>query len=165
MGRIVDLCGEIAATAEEGDEGLVIPPDVYNRLRDDWEEDDINDALGLVHDSLLQSELIDSAESLSRRLVDILGTFADPLTFKEAQGGEGRVGLEVLAQLVRRVQRMEEILEAYREDPGPERTSFDALHKRLRDAGIEDQMDDPHLVSYSNLEGHERRRGGDDDEE
>ena len=26
MGRIVDLCGEIAAAAEEGPEGLVLPP-------------------------------------------------------------------------------------------------------------------------------------------
>ena len=33
MGRIVDLCGEIAANAEEGPEGLVLPPDAWSRLR------------------------------------------------------------------------------------------------------------------------------------
>ena len=48
MGRIVDLCGEIAAAAEEGPEGLVLAPDMWDRLRDEWNDEDIEDALGLV---------------------------------------------------------------------------------------------------------------------
>src|SRR4026207_2047600 len=58
MGRIVDLCGEIAAAAEEGAEGLELSPDVWDRLRADWEDEDIEDALSLVHDSLLQAALL-----------------------------------------------------------------------------------------------------------
>ena len=50
MGRIVDLCGEIAAAAEEGPTGLVLPPDAWDRLRADWTDDDIEDELGLVND-------------------------------------------------------------------------------------------------------------------
>ena len=69
MGRIVDLCGEVAAAADEGPEGLILPLDAWDRLRDDWSDDDIEDALGLVKDSLLQSELVEAADSLSTRLV------------------------------------------------------------------------------------------------
>src|SRR5712691_7329960 len=65
MGRIVDLCGEIAAAAEEGAEGLILPPEVWDRLRADWDDEDIEDAMGLVQDSLLQAELVESADSAS----------------------------------------------------------------------------------------------------
>ena len=58
MGRIVDLCGEIAAAAEEGPEGLVLGPEMWDRLRDEWTDDDIEDALGLVRDSLMLGELV-----------------------------------------------------------------------------------------------------------
>ena len=46
----------------------------------------------------------------------------------------------MIGQLARRVDRVEEVLEAFREDEGPERTGFDALRRRLIDHGIEDQM-------------------------
>ena len=35
MGRIVDLCGEVAAAADEGPEGLILPPEAWDRLRTD----------------------------------------------------------------------------------------------------------------------------------
>ena len=50
MGRIVDLCGEIAANADEGPDGLVLPPDAWAKLRADWPDEDIEDALSLVND-------------------------------------------------------------------------------------------------------------------
>ena len=45
MGRIVDLCGEVAAAADEGGEGLVLSPEAWDRLREDWKDDEIEDAL------------------------------------------------------------------------------------------------------------------------
>ena len=141
MGRIVDLCGEIAAAAEEGPEGLVLPPDVWDRLRaDDWEDEDIEDAMGLVHDSLLQAELVESADSLSARLVEVLGGFGEPGSFEKVQAGSAALSLEVLGQLTRRVARLEEILEAYRDGAPPDRRGFDALQRRVADHGIEEEM-------------------------
>jgi hypothetical protein len=141
MGRIVDLCGEIAAAAEEGPEGLVLPPDVWDRLRaDDWEDEDIEDAMGLVHDSLLQAELVESADSLSARLVEVLGTLGDEASFRKVEQDAPPLSLEAIGQLARRVARLEEILEAYREGASPDRRGFDALQRRLADHGIEEEM-------------------------
>jgi hypothetical protein len=138
LGRIVDLCGEIAAAAEEGPEGLILPPDVWERLRADWDDEDIEDALGLVTDSLLQAELVESADSLSSRLVDVLGAFGEPAAFEQAAAGKGVVEFGVLGQIARRVARLEEVLETYREGAPPDRRGFDALQRRLADHGIED---------------------------
>jgi hypothetical protein len=140
MGRIVDLCGEIAAAAEEGTEGLILPPDVWERLRADWDDEDIEDALGLVTDSLLQAELVESADSLSARLVEVLGGFGEPAAFEQAAAGKGTVAFETLGQLARRVARLEEVLETYREGAPPDRRGFDALQRRLADHGIEEDM-------------------------
>jgi hypothetical protein len=141
MGRIVDLCGEIAAAAEEGPEGLVLPPDVWERLRADWDDEDIEDAMGLVHDSLLQAELVESADTLSARLVEVLGRFAEPAAYQRAEQDAEPLTLDVIGQLVRRVSRLEEILEAYREGRSPDRRGFDALERRLADHGIEEEME------------------------
>src|SRR6185295_1677009 len=111
MGRIVDLCGEVAAAAEEGPDGLILPPDVWERLRADWDDEDIEDAMGLVHDSLLQAELVESADSLSARLVEVLGTFGNEAAFTNAAAGAGVVPLEGIGHLARRLARLEEILE------------------------------------------------------
>ena len=121
MGRIVDLCGEIAAAAEEGPEGLVLPPDVWDRLRADWDDEDIEDALGLVHDSLLQAELVESADSLSARLVEVLGALRRRGARSRRRRGGGAAQLEAIGQLARRVARLEEVLEAYREGAAPDR--------------------------------------------
>src|SRR6476469_11009290 len=105
MGRIVDLCGEVAAAAEEGPDGLILPPDVWERLRADWDDEDIEDALGLVTDSLLQAELVESADSLSARLVEVLGRFGDGEEFQKAAAEKGGLSFEAIGQITRRVAR------------------------------------------------------------
>ena len=145
MGRIVELCGEVAAAAEEGTEGLILPPDVWERLRADWDDEDIEDALGLVTDSLLQAELVESAESLSARLVEVLGAFGEAAAFERAAAGKGKVNFETLGQLTRRVARLEEVLETYREGAPPDRRGFDALQRRLADHGIEEDLGPDHI--------------------
>jgi hypothetical protein len=140
MGRIVDLCGEVAAEADEGPDGLVLPPEAWDRLRADWSDEDIEDALGFVRDSLLHSELIEAADSLSARLVEVLGDFGDAQAWARAVRGHASVPLEVIGQLARRVDRLEEILEACRDDRGPDRSGFDELRRRLMDQGIEEEM-------------------------
>ena len=140
MGRIVDLCGEVAAAADEGPEGLILPPEAWDRLRADWEEEDIEDAMGFVRDSLLQGELVEAADSISARLVELLGEFGEAGAFKQAVAGNAEIGIDVIRQLAHRVERLEEVLEAYREGRGPERTGFDALQRRLLDQGIEGEM-------------------------
>ena len=140
MGRIVDLCGKVAAEAEEGPEGLILPPEAWDRLRANWGDEDIEDALGFVRDSVLQSELVDAADSLSARLVEALGALADEKAFGKLASAEAVLSVEVVGQLARRVDRLEEVLEVYREGAPPDRTGFDALRRRLADYGIEDEM-------------------------
>lgn len=142
MGRIVDLCGEIAAAAEEGPEGLVLAPDMWDRLRDEWNDDDIADALGLVRDSLMLAELVESADSLSARLVEVLGSYGDARSFKKLEEGDAVIGIDAVGQLARRVARLEEILEAYRDGASPDRTAFVGLQHRLAEYGIEDELDE-----------------------
>jgi hypothetical protein len=140
MGRIVDLCGEIAAASDEGPEGLVLPTEVWERLRQDWEDEDIEDALGLVRDSLLQGELVEAADSLSARLLDVLGEAGDAAAFREAEARGFKLSLETVGHLARRIDRLEEILEVYREGTPPDRRGFDELRRRLADQGIEEEM-------------------------
>lgn len=142
MGRIVDLCGEIAAAAEEGQDGLTLLPDDWERLSQDWSDEDIQDALDLVRESLLQSELVDAADNLSARLVDVLGAFGDAQAFAGAVRGDARLTLDLMDQLSRRVERLEEILEVFRSSPPPDRQRFDALRRRLLDHGIEPEMEE-----------------------
>ena len=141
MGRIVELCGEIAAEAEEGPEGLILHPEAWERLRADWPDEDIEDALGLVQDSLMQSELVESAESLCARLLEVLGAFGEASAFRQAEAGQGVLSVDVIGQIARRVARLEEILEPYREGPPPDRRGFDALQQHLADHGIEEEME------------------------
>ena len=143
MGRIVDLCSDIAESAEEGAEGLVLPPDTWERLRTDWSDEDIEDALGLVQESLLQSELVDASDSLSARLLDLLGAYGDAPAFQKLQTGAAVLSVEDVGHLARRVARLEEVLESYREGAPPERSGFDALRGRLADHGIEEEMYTP----------------------
>jgi hypothetical protein len=140
MGRIVDLCGEVAAAADEGPEGLVLPIDVWDRLRDDWSDEDIEDALGLVRDSLLQSELVEAADSLSVRLLELLGTFGDSKAWAAAVEGHAAIPVAAIRQLAHRLDRLEEILELFRDQKGPDRHGFDELQRHLLDLGIEADM-------------------------
>jgi hypothetical protein len=140
MGRIVELCGEIAAAADEGPEGLVLPPEAWDRLRGDWSDEDIEDALAFVRDSVLQSELVEASDSLSTRLVELLGTWGDAEGWAEAVAGRATLGVEVIRQIAHRLDRLEEILEVYRDEKPPDRRGFDRLQRRLMDQGIEDEM-------------------------
>ena len=140
MGRIVDLCGEIAAVADEGPEGLALPLDAWDRMRQNWSDDDIEDALGLVKDSLLQSELAESADNVSTHLVELLGRWGDAKGWKEVIAGRATLSVDVLRQIAHRLERLEEILELHRDQKGPDRRGFDRLQRRLMDQGIEDEM-------------------------
>jgi hypothetical protein len=136
MGRILDLFGEVAAEADEGAEGLELSPDAWQRLRKDWKDEDIEDALALVHESLLQSELVESAESLNGRLLELLGEYGNPAPFAEAEAGRAVLTVETMSQIARRVDRLDEVLGAFRSGDGPDRTKFDALRNRLLNVGI-----------------------------
>jgi uncharacterized protein with von Willebrand factor type A (vWA) domain len=140
MGRVADLFGEVAAAADEGPDGLVLSAEELERLRGEWSDEDIDDALALVQDSLLHSELVDAADSLSTRLVEVLGSLAEPAAFARCAAGDDSLAVDVLGQLTRRVTRLEEVLEVFRETAPPDRAGFDALVKRLADLGIEHEM-------------------------
>ena len=141
MGRIVDLCGEVAAAADEGADGLVLSAEAWDRLRAEYSDEDIEDALAFVKDSLMQSELVEAADSLSARLVEVLGSWGDAKAWAAAVEGHASVPLDVIGQLARRVDRVEEILETFRDDKGPDRRGFDELRRRLIDVGIEGEME------------------------
>lgn len=140
MGRIVDLLGEIAAEADEGPDGLSLSPEAWDRLHADWSDEDIEDALTLVRENLLLGELTDAADSLSARMVEVLGAFGSAGGFAEAAEGNARLPLDVIGHLARRVDRLEELLEEFRDGAPPDRTAFDALQRRLVDRGIETEM-------------------------
>lgn len=140
MGRFVDLCTEIAATAEEGDEGLVLGPEDWERFEQDYTLEEIEDALTIVRESLMQAELTDAADSLSARLIDLLGAFGDAEAFAQASAGEARLPLQAIGQLARRVARIEEALEPFRDSAPPDRSGFDVLQRRLMDVAIEEEM-------------------------
>ncbi len=137
MGRIIDLCGEVAAAADDGAEGLELPLTDRERLLGEWSEEDLDDALALVRDSLLQGELVDSADSLGARLFELLGRFGDEATFAELRGDGARLTAEEIGQLARRLDELEGVLELFRDEAPPDRTGFDALRGRLSDMGIE----------------------------
>jgi hypothetical protein len=140
MGRIANLCGEVVEAAEEGPDGLVLPPEAWERLRKDWSDEDIEDAFGLVKDSWLQSDLVEASDSLSARLVEVLGAWGDAKAWVAAVEGHASISIDVIRQLAHRLDRLEEILDAYREEKGPDRRGFDELQRRLMDQGIEDEM-------------------------
>jgi hypothetical protein len=141
MGRIADLCGEVAAAADEGPDGLVLAPEVWDTLRKEWSDEDIQDAMGFVHDSLLQGELVEAADSLSARLLELLGAFGDGAAFKQVAASGASIDLETLSHVARRVARLEEVLEVFREDAPPDRRAFDTFQRRLADHGLEEEAD------------------------
>jgi hypothetical protein len=83
---------------------------------------------------------VDAADSLSARLVEVLGAFADAKAFEAIARGGSPLSIEVVGQLARRVARLEEVLQATREGSAPDRTGFDTLRKQLADYGIEEEM-------------------------
>ena len=163
MGRIVDLCGEIAAAADEGPEGSCSPPTRGTGCAADWSDEDIEDALAFVKDSLLQSELVEAADSLSARLVELLGTWGDAKGWAEAVAGRAMLSVDVIRQVAHRLDRLEEILEVYRDEKPPDRRGFDELQRRLMDQGIENEM--RHDPAARGREPSRDEPFGDDEEE
>jgi hypothetical protein len=143
MGRIVDLLAEIATEADEGVDGLTLSPDAWDRFRADWKDEDIEDALTLVRENLIHIELTDAADSLSSRMVEELGCFGSVAAYREAERGNARISLDVISQLARRVERLEELLGAFRDGAPPDRRGFDALQSHLANLGIEGEMQHP----------------------
>jgi hypothetical protein len=141
MGRIVDLCGDVAAAADEGRDGLMLPPEAWDRLRAEWPEEDIEDALGFVRDSVMQGELVEVADSLSTRLLELLGRFGEGAAFESAAAGDARLSMDEIRQLAHRVALLEEVLDYFRDRTSPERGDFDRLQRRLLDQGIENEME------------------------
>ena len=72
--------------------------------------------------------------------MEVLGTFGEAEVFERTVAGRAEIGIELIRQLAHRVERLEEILEAYRDGRGPDRMGFDALRRRLLDLGIESEM-------------------------
>jgi hypothetical protein len=140
MGRIADLCGEVAAAAEEGAEGFELSPEAREQLRGDWSDADIDDAVALVNDQLRQIELVEAADSMSARLLELLGTWGEARAWAAAVEGHASISIDVIRQLAHRLDRLEEILELCRDQKPPDRRGFDALQRRLMDQGIEDEM-------------------------
>jgi hypothetical protein len=122
MGRILDLLGEIAA---------------WDRFRTDWKDEEIEDALGIVRENLLLAELSEAADSLSFRVVEILGEYGSVAGWKRAVAGEARLSLDAIGQLARRVDRLEEVLEGFRDGAPPDRRGLDALQSHLANRGVE----------------------------
>jgi hypothetical protein len=141
MGRFADLCGDVAASLEEGVEGLALPPEAWDRFRSaDWDEGDIEDAIALVQESLMQTELVDAADSLSARMVDLLASFGGSDGFAKVVAGEARLTVEDVGHLARRVARLEDVLETFRDSAPAPNPAFEELRRRLADHGIEAEM-------------------------
>jgi hypothetical protein len=83
---------------------------------------------------------VEAADSLSSTLVELLGALGSAAAFAKVQAGDARWTVETVVRLSRRVARLEEALEGFREGPPPERKGFAALQSRLMDLGIEKEM-------------------------
>jgi hypothetical protein len=140
MGRFADLLGEIAANADGASGELVLPVESRDSLRESFSEEEIDDALVMVRESYFQDDLVQAADSLSARMVELLGAWGEAKAWRAAVEGHATLSIEVIRQLVHRVDRLEEALESFRDDRGPDRRGFDKLQRRLMDHGIEDEM-------------------------
>jgi len=141
MGRIADLCGEVAAAADEGPEGdYQLSAEAREELRGEWSDADIDDALALVNSQMLQMELVEAADNMSARLLELLGTWGEARAWTAAVEGHASISIDVIRQLAHRLDYLEEILNRCRDQKAPDRRGFDALQRRLMDQGIEDEM-------------------------
>jgi hypothetical protein len=137
MGRFAELCGDVAAEADAGPDGLVLPQEALERLRESgWVDGDIEDALEFVHATFVQDELIEAADSLSGQLVELLGALDDDARFAEAAAGRARLSLDAIRGLTRRVVRLERVLAPLREGSAVDSTGVERLGRRLADEGI-----------------------------
>ena len=70
----------------------------------------------------------------------MLGAYGGDKGYADLTGARAVLTVDVVGQLARRVSRLEEVLDAYREGGSPDRAGFDALQQRLADLGIETEM-------------------------
>ena len=146
MGRLLELITDVAAAADEQGTSLVLSAGDFDRLRDDWGDDEIEDALLLAQTAFHHEAVNEAADSLSARVIEILGTFADEKRFQGAGEDGAPLGHEALAQLARSVSYLEEALALVRDAPAPDRALFDKLLERLVNRGIEDEMAVPEVA-------------------
>ena len=140
MGRIVELITDVAASADEAGVNLSLPPVDFDRLRDDWGDDEIEDALALAQTAFHHEAVNEAADSLSARVIEVLGLFADDKRFAACDAADAVITTEILAQLARSVSYLEEALSLVRDAPPPNRELFDKLLEKLANRGIEDEM-------------------------
>ncbi len=140
MGRLIELITDVAASADEAGANLTLPPADFDRLRDDWGDDEIEDALALAQTAFHHEAVNEAADSLSARVIEVLGTFADEKKFASAADPDAPLPLETLAHLARSVAYLEEALSLVRDAPPPDHTLFNKLQERLANRGIETEM-------------------------
>lgn len=140
MGRIVELITDVAASADEEGASLTLPMADFDRLRDDWGDDEIEDALALAQTAFHHEAVNEAADSLSARVIEVLGLFADEKRFARCSEPDAPLHVETLAQLARSVAYLEEALSLVRDAPPPDHTLFNRLLERLANRGIEAEM-------------------------
>lgn len=143
VGRFIDLCTEVATEADERGEGLVLSADAWDRFREEFNDEEIEDALKIVQENCLQDELVDAADSLSASLVELFGRLGAESSFAEAVKSGVTLSLDAVDNIVRRVGRLEDILSGYRDGEPPDRSDLDTLSRRFLDRGIEPEMKPP----------------------
>ncbi|HRB12978.1 MAG TPA: hypothetical protein PKU70_08195 [Vicinamibacteria bacterium] len=140
MGRIVELITDVAASADEEGANLTLPMGDFDRLRDDWGDDDIEDALALAQTAFHHEAVNEAADSLCARVIEVLGTFADEKRFASCSEPGAPLPVESLANLARSVAYLEEALSLVRDAPPPDLALFNKLLERLANRGIEAEM-------------------------
>jgi antitoxin component HigA of HigAB toxin-antitoxin module len=140
MGRLIELITDVAAAADEQGTSLTLGPGDFDRLRDDWGDDEIEDALALAQTAFHHEAVNEAADSLCARVIEVLGTFADEKKFASAADPDAPLPTETLAQLARSVAYLEEALSLVRDSPAPDQTKFNQLLERLANRGIEAEM-------------------------
>jgi hypothetical protein len=140
MGRLIELITDVAASADEAGANLTLSPADFDRLRDDWGDDEIEDALALAQTAFHHEAVNEAADSLSARVIEVLGLFADEKRFASASEPGAPLPTETLAHLARSVAYLEEALSLVRDAPPPDQTLFNRLLERLANRGIEAEM-------------------------
>lgn len=140
MGRLIELITDVAASADEAGTNLTLSPADFDRLRDDWGDDEIEDALALAQTAFHHEAVNEAADSLSARVIEVLGLFADEKRFASAAEPGAPLPTETLAHLARSVAYLEEALSLVRDSPPPDHTQFNKLLERLANRGIETEM-------------------------
>ena len=69
MGRLIELITDVAAAADEQGTSLTLGPGDFDRLRDDWGDDEIEDALALAQTAFHHEAVNEAADSLCARVI------------------------------------------------------------------------------------------------